>query len=704
MRALLASLALVVIAVAAGPPPVDASCSQSRIDIAVVPMIFGDRVPIGWRVVPECDVIETGLLVGVDPMSLVPIGQAVYGARPDYRHEITVGKTGKYWVAAYARDEDGAIIRSPTRAVFAAVPPSGTRPHGSHGPPPSYTATDEDFLRQAGVPHFASMKALRMEAFDLSTEAPFGAFAPFSGSVSRSIGSTQRGAVSDAQGDAFSLAGSTFSTSAGEVQGAYDTLDQNFAASGFPRPGLSLVTCGVGVDRGVFSPVSCSPDMAAWRTDLSTGLEYRQGLSQESTIFRQFTGELRTRSTVTYFIPRAEPGQQLLSARLVASALFFTTDATQALLGGKRPIDVPGDCTDPTFCTGLATWDFTPEATALAAGGGGPLTLTVGPIPPGLDITDTSFGFFHNDDAILSLLLDVDYPWSHGGEIGGLTLAFQQTCPKQLRVTASPGAVRPVIPAGNTMPNAVAAAPTSAVVDVFVQTCPPGGTSPATVDVALEVRSPAPGTADAAGHLHDSRPANMWGTLARGAAVVTGCTVAIDGDGNGRCTLTYRPSPASGVETIVATAADFAEARTTVRVAVPGLVDLAAVFTNFFRLTGSIPGRHTDVHWGTLMTTNNIQRLALDFFEAFEATLGINDLSLPAGGIFDLGGTWSPPHSWHRTGTSVDIDPRACFDPAVTGACSQTIPVQKRFIGEKCDQYGGGFLAREAQIHCEYPQ
>jgi hypothetical protein len=133
MKPLVASFVLAVIAVAAGPPPVAASCSQSRIDIAVVPMTFGDRVPIGWRVVPECDVIETGLLVGTDPASLVAIGEAVYAMRPDYRHEIVVGKTGRYWVAAYARDEDGAIIRSPTRAVFAAVPPPGIRPHGSHG-------------------------------------------------------------------------------------------------------------------------------------------------------------------------------------------------------------------------------------------------------------------------------------------------------------------------------------------------------------------------------------------------------------------------------------------------------------------------------------------------------------------------------------------------------------------------------------------
>jgi hypothetical protein len=390
----------------------------------------------------------------------------------------------------------------------------------------------------------------------------------------------------------------------------------------------------------------------------------------------------------------------LLRARLVAPMLAFT-DTTQISLGGKNPIAIPFTCVGVGFCSGLATWDFTPEAAALASSGGGLLTLQVGPVPPGVDITDTSFGFFRQLDAVFNILLDIDYPWSHGGQIGGLTLTFQQTCPKQLTVMASPGTVRPVIPPGNTMPNAVAVAPTSATVDVFVQTCPPGNQAPATVDVALDVQAPSAGTPDAAGHLHDSRPANAKGVLQQGASTVTGCTAVIDGQGTGRCSVTYQPSQASGVETIVATAPDFNEARATIRVAVPNLVDL--ISTNFYRLTGQT-ALHNANHWGTLTTTDNIQRLALDFFAILDATLGINDVSLPSGGIFDIAGNWSPPHFWHRTGTSVDIDRRACADPGAAGACAQTIQVPIPFIAQLCAQYGSGFLAPEPTIHCEYPQ
>ena len=254
------------------------------------------------------------------------------------------------------------------------------------------------------------------------------------------------------------------------------------------------------------------------------------------------------------------------------------------------------------------------------------------------------------------------------------------------------------------MPNAVAVAPTTATVDVFVQTCPPGGQAPATIDVALEVQPPSPGTPEAAGHLHDSRPASATGVLRQGSAPVTGCTAAIDGQGTGRCTVTYQPSEASGVETVVATAPDFNEARAMVRVAVPGLVDLGSVFTNFFRLTGRVPGRHTDNHWGTLTTTDNVRRLALDFFAILDATLGINDLSLLAGGLFDRDANWGTPHAWHRTGTSVDIDRRACLDPGASGTCAQTITVPKPFIAQLCAQYGNGFLAPETTIHCEYRQ
>ena len=138
----------------------------------------------------------------------------------------------------------------------------------------------------------------------------------------------------------------------------------------------------------------------------------------------------------------------------------------------------------------------------------------------------------------------------------------------------------------------------------------------------------------------------------------------------------------------MARATGFTEAKATVRVAVPGLSNLADVQTNFFRLTGPT-GTHPDNHWGTDSTVTNIQLVALDVFDTLQATLGINDMSLPQGGMFDICGTWNPAdgcslapkgHVRHRTGTSVDIDKAACLDPTLQGGCSRgTITVAKNF-------------------------
>jgi len=37
-------------------------------------------------------------------------------------------------------------------------------------------------------------------------------------------------------------------------------------------------------------------------------------------------------------------------------------------------------------------------------------------------------------------------------------------------------------------------------------------------------------------------------------------------------------------------------------------------------------------------------------------SLGVNDMSLVNGGLFDIDADWDTPHNLHRSGTSVDID------------------------------------------------
>ncbi len=80
----------------------------------------------------------------------------VHASREHYEQELIVETGGEYWIAAYARDEDGQVIQSSPHVVFLPMPPSFNA-HGSHGAPPSYAGDDQDFLRPAGKPHYASL-------------------------------------------------------------------------------------------------------------------------------------------------------------------------------------------------------------------------------------------------------------------------------------------------------------------------------------------------------------------------------------------------------------------------------------------------------------------------------------------------------------------------------------------------------------------
>ena len=120
------------------------------------------------------------------------------------------------------------------------------------------------------------------------------------------------------------------------------------------------------------------------------------------------------------------------------------------------------------------------------------------------------------------------------------------------------------------------------------------------------------------------------------------------------------------------------------------------------RLTGQLP-QHPDNHWGTVTSLNNTQLVALDYFAGFGATLGVNDLSLRQGGLFDIASSWQTPHLSHRKGTSVDFDGTACLDPNLGGGCSGgTLRVDKQFIGRRCLERGRGFLLPEYKFTANF--
>jgi hypothetical protein len=92
---------------------------------------------------------------------------------------------------------------------------------------------------------------------------------------------------------------------------------------------------------------------------------------------------------------------------------------------------------------------------------------------------------------------------------------------------------------------------------------------------------------------------------------------------------------------------------------VPDLMPLDSL--SWYNLTGSTSS-HSANHYGTSSTNIAVYNMAFDYYYFYEPNtmLGINDMSLPWGGLFDIGppygSFWSSPHGLHRAGKSVDID------------------------------------------------
>ena len=83
--------------------------------------------------------------------------------------------------------------------------------------------------------------------------------------------------------------------------------------------------------------------------------------------------------------------------------------------------------------------------------------------------------------------------------------------------------------------------------------------------------------------------------------------------------------------------------------------------------------------------------------------IGINDMSLVVGGVFDLNNNWSPPHSNHSRGKAADIrgNGNANSVPRIPD-------VQNRFM-DICRGYGATIVLHEfigtsnEHFHCEWP-
>ena len=122
----------------------------------------------------------------------------------------------------------------------------------------------------------------------------------------------------------------------------------------------------------------------------------------------------------------------------------------------------------------------------------------------------------------------------------------------------------------------------------------------------------------------------------------------------GITTVVYQAGIASGERELRGTSAGATEAAVTITVAVGGLMELLPG-ANYGLIGGATGGPHPANHFGAQQLVTDLQALAQQFFQQYAQRLEFNDMSLIAGGIFDLNRNYQGPHFEHRVGTNCDL-------------------------------------------------
>jgi hypothetical protein len=167
------------------------------------------------------------------------------------------------------------------------------------------------------------------------------------------------------------------------------------------------------------------------------------------------------------------------------------------------------------------------------------------------------------------------------------------------------------------------------------------------VDVALTLEA----REGSAGHEHvGSKPPGLLQTLAH-EPLPKG---TINTGSSGVARLYFVAPEVSGPVQLEGTSMNARADTTTVQVGISGLEPLPP--GPHYVFTGAVTGRHTDNHYGTPAALAAFREFADSLSEWIGEPLGINDISLEQGGLFDVGGTqWEIPHGYHRRGTHADI-------------------------------------------------
>jgi hypothetical protein len=144
---------------------------------------------------------------------------------------------------------------------------------------------------------------------------------------------------------------------------------------------------------------------------------------------------------------------------------------------------------------------------------------------------------------------------------------------------------------------------------------------------------------------------------------------------------------------------------------VVGYWDFQPVNTaNYWVFIGQTP-THQDNHWGRVPAINAMQGVAVQYRSEYPSNpvIGLNDVSLIRGGVFDLGPQyggvyWQPPHHQHDWGTAFDVR----GDDSKPNSIPEDPAVQDRFQ-LICIGFGASEVHHESpgtgneHFHCEWP-
>lgn len=183
------------------------------------------------------------------------------------------------------------------------------------------------------------------------------------------------------------------------------------------------------------------------------------------------------------------------------------------------------------------------------------------------------------------------------------------------------------------------------------------GQPAASVPVEISLAGPAAHTLEAAGHdHHEGRPLGQLDGS-------TNLPLVRSSGPDGIVSVEYRPPAASAAMDIQAKADADSSSSLQARVLIPHLRPL--VFGSGLASAGS-DGSHADRFNGRALTLERLETAATLY--TFDQTtspalrsvdtrepIRVNDMSLPWGGLYDIGGNWQPPHNGHRCGTVSDI-------------------------------------------------